>query len=483
MALTPFAKFEPDRSRFSPQASTSIINCRPTRDGWAPLKSLAALSDALPDAPRGAWSGKNDAGTWFIFIGTSKNLYLVNSTTYDFDEVSVSTDAYSLPSGEYWSFEKWGNFLVATAVGSTYPQVFDLSSASNMFGNLPNATFEARFVRGIGDFLAFACIDGDNRKLKWSGINDFHFWTPGQRGSDEQVLPSGGDIQGLIPQANNALVFQQNKISQMIFVPDANIVFTFSTVDPDRGVYAPRSLVNIGSGDFVYLAKNGFFRGIEAKPIGAQRVDKWFFDQASDGAQFVSGVADPYQKIVWWRFADAGGTNYLLGYDYQLDAWMYSTTDAVELMEAATVGYTLEDLDAFGTLDDLAYSLDDRFWAGGLPGFAGFNSQNKFGFFSGANLEALIETEDRALNYPRRAVTNRVQVLVDTNASQVALAAKETQGGPLSFGAFRSQEASLPWISTRLSGKWHRARVKIPAGTTWTHASGVDIGFSDGGMR
>lgn len=487
MPIVPFGRFRPDQSRFNPGVSTVVTNARPTVDGWAPLQALNVVSGVLPAAPRGAVSVKNDAGTWLIFVGTARNLYRVNSTTYAFEEVSRSADAYNLADSEYWAYEKWGNYLVATAVGSDFPQFYDLST-SGLFSNLTNATFEARFVKGVGDFLVFAGIDGDNRKIKWSGINDFTSWTVGVQGSDEQTLPSGGDIQGIVPQANNALVFQQSKISQMVFAPDSGVVFRFATLDPDRGVYAPRSLVNIGSGDFIYLAKNGFFRGVEAKPIGAQRVDKWFFDQAADGAQFTSGVADPYLKIVWFRFTDDGGTNFLVGYDYQLDEWLYSDSAATELLEAATVGYTLEALDPFGNIDTLAYSLDSRFWKGGLPGFAGFDATYKFGFFDGSNLEAVIETEDKMLNYPRRAITGGadgqgIQILVDTNSAQLAIAAKETQAGTLSFDSYRTQETGLPWFSSRVSGKWHRFKVKIPAGTTWTQALGLDVPFTDGGIR
>lgn len=484
MTIVPFGDWRPDQSRFNPGVSTTVTNARPTVDGWAPVRGLNAVSGALPAEPRGSISVKNDSGTWFIFIGTAANLYRVNSTDYSFEEVSVSTDAYSLGDGEYWSFEKWGNYLIATAVGSTYPQVYDLSSGSGSFGNLSNATFEARYVSAVGDFLVFGCVGGVENKLKWSGINDHTYWTVGQRGSDEQTLAAGGDIQGIISQANNALIFQQSKIQQMVFSPDSGVVFAFSVVDPDRGVYAPRSLVNIGSGDFVYLAKNGFFRGIQATPIGAERVDSWLFNTADDSGRFIAGVADPFLKIVWWQYKDAGGTNYRFGYNYQLDKWVPPANDgAAQLLEAATVGYTLEDLDSFGTIDDLSYSLDSRFWRGGIPGFAGFTTDYKFGFFDGDNLEAVIETEDKMLNWPRRAVTNRLQVLADTDAAQISVAAKETQNGTLTFGSYMTQETSLPWVSSRKSGKWHRFRVKIPASTTWTQATGLDVQYADAGLR
>lgn len=478
----PFGRFRPDASRFNPQASTDILNCRPTADGWGPLRGLNVISDALPAAPRGAVAVKNDAGTPFIFVGTAANLYRINSNDYSFDEISRSTDDYSLGDSEYWSWSKFGNYLIATAVGSDYPQVVDLSSGSSTFDDLTNATFSAKYVRTVGDFLAFFGIDGNNRASRWSGINDMTWHTLGQRGADAQTLPDGGEIQGVIAQAANALIFQESAIKQMQFAPESGVVFRFVVVDPDRGVYAPRSIVNIGAGDFAYLAKNGFFRGPQAQPIGAERVDRWFFDQVSDAA-LVAGVADPYQKIVWWRYPARTGGNKLIGYNYQLDEWMQSDAQATQLLEAMTTGYTLEDLDDFGTLDTLPYSLDSRFWKGGLPGFAGFDADYKFGFFDGDNQEAVIETEDKALNYPRRAVSGRIQVLADTNAVNVALAAKETQGGSLMYDDWLAQEAGLSFINSRVSGKWHRVKARIAAGEVWSQATGIDMAFTDGGVR
>lgn len=483
MAIVPLPRFRPDQSRFSPEASSVIQNCKPTKDGWGPLKTLTGLGTALPTAPRGAIAVKSDAGTWQIFAGTATNLYRISTVNYAPAEISRTTDAYSLGDGEFWTFFKFGNYLIATAEGSDYPQFVDLAT-SNDFANLTNATFEARTGWVAGDFVVFAQIDGDKRKLKWSGVNDMTFWTVGQRGSDEQVLPDGGDIMAGIPQALNALIIQETAIRQMLFDPSSGAVFRFITVDPERGAFAPRSIVNIGPSDFVYLAKDGFYRGVDAKPIGAERVDRWFFATcAADKYDLISGVADPFEKVIWWRFEDEGGTNYLLGYDWQLDEWMYSTNDATELLSAATTGYSLEDLDAFGNLETLPYSLDSRFWKGGVPGFAGFTSDFKFGFFDGTNLEAIITTERKMLNWPRRAVTGQIQVLVDTNSAQVAIASAETQNGTMSFGSYGSQETGLPWISSRVSGKWHQFKIKIPAGTTWANAVGLDVAFTDGGIR
>jgi hypothetical protein len=483
MPIVPFPRFKPDQSRFSSEASELIENAKPTKDGWGPIKSLVGISDALPTAPRGGIAVKTDAGTWKIFAGTATNLYRINSSSYAWEEVSRVTDDYNLANGIFWRFARYGNYLIATAPGSDFPQFVDLDT-SNDFADLTNATFEAALVWVAGDFLCFGQIDGDKRKAKWSGVNDMFFWTVGQRGSDEQVFPDGGAIQAGIPQAQNALIIQETSIRQMLFDPSSGAVFRFVIVDPVRGTFASRSVVNIGPNDFVYLAKDGFYRGVEGRPIGAEKVDRWFFDIcANDKYDLVSGAADPFEKVIKWRFEDSGGTSQFIGYDWQLDEWFYSTDEALEFLPAATTGYTLEQLNAFGTVDSLPYSMDSRFWQGGIPGLAGFTSDFKFGFFDGSNLEAIIQTERKMLNWPRRAVTGKVQVLVDSDLAQVAIASSETQNGTLIFGSYAAQETGLPWISTRKSGKWHQFKVKLPADATWSNAVGIDVPFADGGLR
>ena len=484
MALVPFPPFTPDQSRFSPEATDGTINCRPTKDGWGPLRGLVGISDALPTAPRGGIAVKADSGTWKVFAGTATNLYRINSSTYVWEEISRATDDYSLADGVYWSFARYGNHLIATAPGSTYPQFVDIDSADD-FANLTNATFEAAVAATVGDFLVFGQIDGDKRMLRWSEINNIFAWTVGQGGADVQEIPDGGAIQGIIPQALNALIIQETSIRGMKFSPQTGLVFSFEVVDPERGAFAPRSIVNIGPNDFVYLAKDGFYRGVQAQPIGAERVDKFFFENcASDKYDLVSATLDPFDKVVWWRFEDADGISQMLGYDWQLDRWCLRDTDALDLFPAATAGLTLAALAVlYATIADMPYAIGSRFYMGGIPGLAGFTSDYKLGFFDGETLEALISTEDKALAYPRRAITDKITVLVDTDDAQVAIATKETQSGTLTFGSYLSRHTSQPFINSRTSGRWHRFRVKIPAGSTWKNATAIDIQFTDGGDR
>lgn len=478
--LQPFPAFAPDQSRYSPKASPYIVNAKPTQDGWGPIRALFPVSVALPAECRGACAVKSNLGVWQIFAGTARNLYRINNTTYAWNEISRTTDGYNLGDGEYWVFTRFGNYLTATAKGSNFPQYVGLDTSDD-FANIPNANFQAETSWVAGDFLVFARIDGDDKQARWCGVNDISFWTLKQRGADLQNFPDGGTIQRGINQSNNAIIVQEDKIREMVFAPESGFVFTFRVLDPDRGTVSPESVVNIGPNDFIFLSRDGFFRN--GRPIGVEKVDRWFFSNV-DLLRLASviGVADPFEKIVWFTFFKGDGTKVMLGYDWQLDRWCYSTVSAQILLSAATAGYSIDDLASFGDIDTIPYSLDSRFFAGGVPGFAGFDMDNKFGFFDGDNLEAILQTEEKQLNYPRRAITDRILVLVDTDDVQLAVAARENKTDTLNYSAYVSQEPTHPWISKQVSGRFHRFRARIPSGSVWTSAVGIDVTFNDGGM-
>lgn len=487
MAIQPFPRFAPDQSAFNPGASQVIKNCKPTKDGWGPMRDLVPISEALESDPRGAFATKSDAGVWYVFAGTATDLWIMDTSNYTWTNASRAVADYNLGDGFVWEFERYGNYVVATAKGSDFPQYIELDFVGpSTFANIPNANFEAELVATVGDFLVFARIDGDNRLVRWSGINDLAFWTANENGSDSQQLPDGGDIQRLLPQNKNSYVIQEQRIRQMVFDSSMATAFRFVVINPEAGAFASRSIINIGPDDFVYLALDGFYRGVAASPIGAERVDSWFFDQVSpDKIDLVSGTKDPFSKVVWWRFETTSGENWLLGYDWQLDAWFYSDAiDARELLTAATLAISIDDFDALGyDIDTIPYSLDSRAWAGGILAFAGFNEDFRFGFFDGNFLEATIDTEEKMLNYPRRAIGDRVRILANTNMWTVAVMTKETQDDSEVWSDDISPEDGTNFATIDdYSGYFHRFRVKISADAIWKNAVGIDVSFTDGGM-
>jgi hypothetical protein len=137
--------------------------------------------------------------------------------------------------------------------------------------------------------------------------------------------------------------------------------------------------------------------------------------------------------------------------------------------------YNLEQLDAFGNLDTLPYSLDSTFWTGVVSlQLFGFDTSHKSGAFSGPAMQAALETAE--INTGKggtRSVIRSCRPLIDGGAPTISIASRETQQSAIAYGApvGLTVAGMAPVYS---SGRYHRIRCVIPAGSTWRHAQGVD---------
>ena len=87
-------------------------------------------------------------------------------------------------------------------------------------------------------------------------------------------------------------------------------------IDSSRGCFAPYSIVDIGSDDYVYIHEQGIFQGDGHAPIGQGKYSKTLIDRSSyDRIEQIQGVLDPRRQIVWWRAQDSNDQYWMFGYD------------------------------------------------------------------------------------------------------------------------------------------------------------------------
>jgi hypothetical protein len=481
--LIPFPAFEPDKSNFTVVAGDTLLNCLPVTSGWGPMPDFEALSDALPAACRGLTTFKATDGTLSIFAGTATDLYKLNTSTspYSWDEVSKTTAAYSVPSGDTWSFTVFGDYLIAHTLGDV-PQYISLSAGS-AFADLAGTPPTAKYSACVGDFLVFGHLDGEPNKLRWSGLNNSEFWTLGQRFADEQLFPAGGEIQAIVPVGLGAIIIQRDQMQNMQFNAASTYAFSFSNANSARGAISGESVVQIGPGRFFYLSEQGFFAGVEASPIGAERVDRFLFDNIDlDFLPEVFGVADPYNKIAWWKFVTSDGTSRLLGYDWQLDRWCYSDQDLSAGGGIATPGITLDGLDnLYATLDEIPVSLDSRIFRGGRPVFAIIDADSKLSFMAATNKSATIRTADLELSPGRCSTVHSGFVTTDCTDFTVTASTTNEHGGSFTDKAAVSPSTRTGRLPLLADGRLHHFTMVTTAGASWKNALGIDLDFEPGG--
>lgn len=482
--MIPFAPFEPDRSKFNAAASEGTLNVLPAADGWKGMPQLTEVSDALGDECLGYVKVQDSNDNLTIIAGTRTDLFRLDTSTspYSWVNISKSSGAYSVPIGDRWQFAVFGDHVIACNLG-TVLQSYDINTPT-AFADIAGAP-TARTVWVVGDYLCVGSLLNEPNKMAWSGLNDHTFWTYGKRGSDTQEFPDGGEVLGGFGAQTGGVVMQRNKIRYQNFAPNTGLTFTFSEANSERGTLSQFAYVSLAPQRFFYLSSDGFFSGVEGVPIGAERVDEWFFDTVDHNYLYdVRAVPDPFEKIVWWIFRTINGTRRLLGYDWQLDRWCLSDQDLSDAGPLLTPGITWDGLDAlYATIDDIDVPFDSRIFKGGSPAFAAFTTDNKLAYFTGTNQAATIQTAQIELNPGHRTFVNGGRVTSDATNYTVTIGSAAFHGGSITNKAAVSPSARSGHLPLRCSGKIHQVTVNIPAGENWTIASSVELTAPREGMQ
>lgn len=483
--LVPFAEWRPDAANLNSPYAADILNVLCADGGYIPFQTPVPLSGALPDVPLAGFAGRTSSGQIVIFAGTAGRLYRLNSTSLAWEDVSKAATTYSATSSERWQFAQFGPYLVAVNANDL-PQVFEIG-VSAAFADLAGNPPKARFVSVWGDFLALGGLTDHPARVHWSGLNDITKWTPGSDNSDYQDFPDGGPVMGMTD-ATNPIVFQQAAVRLGTFIPGSVEVFSFLKVHDKRGVVAPYSIASRGSVAF-YADAGGFFQiGADGSlaPIGLEKVNRSIFGNitASDAVHII-GEIDPFHSRVYWN-VKPGASDVLVVYDWDLQRWTQVGGGAQMLfpLAAATLGTTLEGLDAFSSsLDDLQISLDSKVWQGGTPIMGGFDSANRLVFFSGSNSEATLTTQEMGDPAGQVSRVSDIMPVVDCNAVKVSIGARMRRGDGFSWLPEAGQSTNTGMVRKKSRARFHKFKVRIPAGSAWTSAQGIDVKSAPAGLR
>lgn len=510
-------------------------NVIPSATGFIPISTAVNYSASASENLNNLFAGRF-SGTTTIFAGGATKLFKFNSANLAMDNVSKAGNYANVVK---WNFIQFGNSIIA-ANNINKLQSFTLGS-STAFADLAASAPVAKYVTVVRDFVVTAHLDGgvEPNKVQWSDINDETNWTSGVTSqSDFQIIPDGGNING-ITGGEFGLILLDRAIVRMTYI-GSPYFFQFDTIARGVGCTEGSSVTQYANITY-FLGEDGFYScdGQSVTPIGTQRVDKWFLQNANPSLlSKMSASVDPIKKIVVWDFIDVFGKNALLIYNWQINKWSYGDTDVNYIANSASAGTTLEGLDsnysvtagsfvstkeytitsvgttnftligaasntvglrftatgagsgtgtaidlaasaaAGRTLDTLTTSLDSALWAGGKFLFAGVRG-DKIVTFTGANATAQVTTGD--LGSEATTVVTLARPIVDNGSGSVAIASRMLLSQTPQLGSY-TQASAENRVSLRSSGKYHRLSL-IPSGDQWSNAIGIEIEITQQGVR
>jgi hypothetical protein len=480
-----FGPWEPDKGSLSATSIDTVVNALPLSNGWGPMPNLTAFTQALGADCKGAWWYRSTDGVFNTIAATQTGLFKLNSATLAWTDISKLGGYIGPGAGALWTAALFGTKLYVANINDPL-QVLNIDSGTN-FANAPGSPPQAKFVATVGDFIFLAHLKVGAtvfpRKWQHCAVNDPTSWTiTGVAGaSDDQEIPDGEEITGILAIAgSSARIFQRKARRMLIFSPGSNPVFQQIDVDAPaegsstRGAVAPHAIVPLGGTSYFFLNETGFYLNDEYQPIGAERVDTWFMSTIDlTKLGHVQAVADASRKIIWVRFLDQGGTYKMIGYNWQLDRWTYSDVPAAVLVSSATPGFVLDALP--NVLDTYSEPLDSSFWQGGAVTFGAFKTDGKLYLFSGDKAAATIETATVEFNPDMTSFVSAASMKGDVSDFTLQVGASMLADSTLSWSAALTRSSRTGKVPFRSSGRFHRIRANISSGGNGTHVHGVTV--------
>jgi hypothetical protein len=467
-----FGEWLPDQPSVT-GAVTDAINCYPVTNGYAPFKQEADYSSDAGQDLLVTFAGKY-AGATTLFAAGATQVYKFDSNDTTLD--ALTTSGYT--STESWDVTQFGSKMII-ANGKNKLQAYDMAGGT-YFNDLAAAAPVAKYVTVVRDFVVAADDGSNSNKVYWSDINDETDWTPASSSqSDTQILPDGGDITGLTG-GETGLIFMERAIYRMSYV-GSPFFFQFDAISRTLGCSNNGSLAQFG-GITYFLSDDGFYAcdGQTTKSIGAEKINRWFFDNAipNEIRTSMSATVDPIRKLIVWNFKNTFGSRYLLLYSIDLGRWSYAETTAVSVSFGLTPSATLEQIDNYDSnLDTLDIPLDSPIWAGGTLLLMGVSGK-KIISFSGQPKTASISSGDIDVG---RSIITLARPIIDNGTGTVSVASRELLTGDITFTTPVAAD-SEGRVSLRSAGRYHRIKMS-PTSASWKTAISTEINLVPQGTR
>lgn len=474
-----FGEWMPDQPGVS-GALTDAKNVVSQAIGYGPLPSAANFSVAASEDLTTLVAAKTPTSSTKLFAAGATKIFDVSGVGA-LTNVSKSGGYTPNFDNDRFRFTQFGNVILGTNFNDPI-QAYTLGS-STAFADLAGSPPICRYLTVVRDFVVTAYISSGGTKyanrVQWSGINDETTWTSSQvTQADFQDIPDGGQIVG-IRGGEFGLILMEKAIHRMSYI-GTPFIFQFDNISRGKGCIAASSIAQTQGFTF-FLSDDGFYMcdGQQVIPIGAEKIDRWFFLNADESAfDTMSAAIDPVRKLVIWNFKTIFAQRQLLIYNFKTQKWTYGDAGADYVSDASTTAVNLEELDSISSsIDALAVSLDSILYMGGKY-FLGGTSGPYVVTYNGQPAIGTITTGD--IDAGGRSIVTLARPQVDGGSADVSVASRTLLSEIPAYSTPVSADSENR-VSLRSNGRYHRLKV-TPTGS-WKTAVSIEIDLSGQGVR
>jgi hypothetical protein len=472
-----FGEWMPDQPSVS-GALTDAKNVVSQAIGYGPFPTpvIFSSSNAAEDLTS-LYAAKQPNGDTALFAAGQSKIYTVTGV----GAITQVKTGMTTGANDRVRFTQFGKTVITTNNAEKL-QAWTLGTSTS-FADLSATAPIAKFITVVRDFVVCANTletTQQQYRVRWSALNDETDWTENvNTQSDYQDIPDGGQIVG-IRGGEFGLVFLERAIHRMSYV-GTPFIFQFDNISRGKGCMVAGSIAQYQGVSF-FLSDDGFYMcdGQNVTAIGAEKVDRFFLEEASDSDYgSMSAAVDPIRKLVIWNYKSVNGNRNVLIYNFKTQKWTYGDAGTDYLSEASTSSVTLEQLDSIsGSIDALTSSLDSRLYVGGKY-FLGGTLGTRVMSFTGASQTAVISTGD--LDIGANSVVTLARPIVDNGSATVAIASRTLLNQGVNFNTAVAA-SSENRVSLRSAGRYHRLKV-TPTGSNWDNAISVDVDVTPQGVR
>jgi len=494
--MLPVGEWLPDIPPLQNPGALTARNVIPEATSYSPFPQTTNVSNnKLGSRCLGAIVAIDAANNAYDYAGDQSALYsLVSGNSYSNVTRTVGGTYNTASLDGYWEFVQWGQTVIAVN-GRTgdVPQQISLGAAN--FANMTGNPDRAAHIAVVREFVVLGNTSANPQTVQWSAINNANSWTanPATLADSQLLLGDGGFIQRVVG-GEYGIIVQEHALYRMTFA-GAPLIFQFDMVQRGIGAIQAKSVTNYRNFIF-FLAESGFyaFDGSTTTPIGANKVDRFFFkDVDIDQLDRISAVIDPVHKVVAWSYRSTdsttlnGNCDRILLYNWQQNRWSLVQDVNFELLTITKVlGYTLDGLDAISTnLDSITPSLDSIFWNKGSTLLSAFDNDHRAVAFNGSAMEAVVDTGEVQLFDSKRAMVREVWPVTQGATLNEVTVATITRENVMFSNTTNSSVAvnSTGFAPMRSSARYHRFRITISAGSAFSDIQGVLVDAAPDGTR